>query len=123
MIFIIRLKNPAIVVASKLDPMSNMEDATAEAQETRRFANKPFSMSALAERPEIHQYRECLRKLGITDAVTLAEIKTSYRNSVKGAHPDLQQDHSDNDRFIELTKAYDNAVELHQLLGDDKDEI
>lgn len=46
--------------------------------------------------------------LGLSPDATVAEIKTAYRTLVKDCHPDTST--PDEDRFKELTDAYDRAL-------------
>lgn len=78
-----------------------------------------FSARSRGRDPRIEEYAVCLRVLGLQSDSTLKEIKTAYRSKVKVAHPDRQASGSDtaSDRFIQLTSAYERALELRTELG------
>lgn len=64
----------------------------------------------------LDEYADCLAKFQLQPGATLADIKNAYRAIVKSLHPDLNPDASKDDtaRFIELTKAYERLIELHE---------
>ncbi|RMG40627.1 MAG: J domain-containing protein, partial [Candidatus Dadabacteria bacterium] len=69
--------------------------------------------------PMMQEYQSCLNTLGLSQSADLKSIKGAYRNQVKEVHPDLNQDVDEEgrERFLELTRAYERAVELYEELG------
>jgi len=78
---------------------------------------RPFVAFAGGGRSEqaLEQYDRCLAKFGLKAGVNLARIKVAYRNAVKSCHPDLNPNSTaaDTEKFIELTKVYDELLKLH----------
>ncbi len=64
----------------------------------------------------LDEYADCLAKFQLQPGATLSDIKNAYRAIVKSLHPDLNPKASKHDtaRFIELTKAYERLIELHE---------
>jgi hypothetical protein len=87
-------------------------DTTESAQKRRRpnFDLKQSMYKGLDE------YADCLAKFQLQPGASLSDIKNAYRALVKSLHPDLNPNASKDDtaRFIELTKAYERLVELHE---------
>ncbi len=69
--------------------------------------------------PRLIEYAHCLLTLGLQQTASLSDIKNSYRGLVKQIHPDRLQENKGlaSDRFIEITQAYDRALELRRLTG------
>jgi hypothetical protein len=89
-----------------------------------------FSVGALAMSPKMSRYKECLRSIGLEGSASVKEIKAAYRSAVKASHPDLKSgaadganDHANSDKFIDLTKAYDEALSLHRELAADEERL
>ncbi len=89
-----------------------------------------FSVGALAMSPKMSRYKECLRSIGLEGSASVKEIKAAYRSAVKASHPDLHSGagegvstHTNSDKFIDLTKAYDEALSLHRELAADEDRL
>lgn len=105
-------------VAGKVD-RSSLHD-TSEGS----WSKKLFTKGALnrEEDPREREYALCLKELGLEPTATLRQIKTSYRLLVKDIHPDVVKDEHGkaSSKFIELTRAYDRALDLRrQLVIDD----
>lgn len=65
---------------------------------------------------DLDEYGECLSKFKLKTGASLADIKVAYRHVVKTLHPDLNPNGRKDDtvRFIELTKAYERLLVLHE---------
>jgi hypothetical protein len=72
----------------------------------------------------LDEYADCLAKFQLQPGASLADIKNAYRALVKSLHPDLNPKASKDDtaRFIELTKAYERLIELHEERAQPGDE-
>jgi hypothetical protein len=86
-------------------------------QEDEEPQPRPFVAFAGGARSEraLEQYDRCLATFGLKAGVNLSGIKVAYRNAVKSCHPDLNPNSTaaDTERFIELTKVYDELLKLH----------
>ncbi len=78
-----------------------------------------FSGLGRGRDPRREEYAVCLRVLGVASDSSLKQIKSAYRSKVKEAHPDSQSGVSDtaSDRFIQITSAYERALELRTELN------
>lgn len=114
--FFVRYKRIASEAIQSVDSEARQdhrkERADAQSQVT-------FSARSRSRDPRSEEYAVCLRVLGLQATSTLREIKTAYRSKVKDAHPDRQASGSGtaSDRFIQLTSAYERALELRTELG------
>jgi hypothetical protein len=97
------------------------EDADSSSSAYDRNGGKSFTHNGIQKPsdPRIAEYQECLNVLGLEPAATLKEIKTAYRSLVKHIHPDRLKENQGlaSDRFIQLTQAYDRAIELRRMTG------
>ncbi len=68
--------------------------------------------------PETAEYAVCLDVLGLKAGTDKKAIKTAYRRAVKKYHPDFQKNQTPeaSEKFIEITKAYERAMELFDIL-------
>jgi DnaJ-domain-containing protein 1 len=73
--------------------------------------------------PRLIEYGQCLETLGVPPSASIRDIKGAYRSLVKHIHPDRLKENKGlaSDRFIQLTQAYDRALELRKVLGLDGD--
>lgn len=89
------------------------EEAEEEPFEAVRFVRYG---GRIVENPFIDEYIECLKVFDLKPGADLKTIKMAYRNAVKEYHPDHNKDGGPvaAEKFIELTKAYDRTLELHE---------
>ncbi|WKZ57937.1 MAG: J domain-containing protein [Bdellovibrionota bacterium] len=70
--------------------------------------------------PTFLEYERCLTTIGIHSRAALREIKAQYRKRIKDIHPDSVRGSNDAraaEEFMEVTRAYDRALELRRVLG------
>lgn len=69
--------------------------------------------------PRLIEYGQCLETLGVPASASIRDIKGAYRSLVKHLHPDRLKENKGlaSDRFIQLTQAYDRALELRKVIG------
>lgn len=70
--------------------------------------------------PTFLEYERCLKVIGIHSKASLREIKSHYRRRIKDIHPDsvrISSDAGAGEEFMDVTKAYDRALELRKVLG------
>lgn len=69
--------------------------------------------------PSKQEYITSLHKLGLSSGCSEKEIKTAYRNLVKAVHPDMNPNlnRASKERFLELTSAYEKALDLRARLA------
>ncbi len=53
------------------------------------------------------EFKDYYKILGVTDAATAAEIKTSYRKLARKYHPDISKEKDAEAKFKELGEAYE----------------
>ena len=114
---VVRLRDVAETVLKKAP--SKKVQPEEEEEEANPFADRPAFLGR-GRNPLVDEYKRCLQVLELEPGVTIAIIKSTYRTAVKQHHPDLQvgnESASTPDRFIELTQAYERAVDLHRELG------
>lgn len=90
--------------------------AKVEADESARKRQRPNFDLKQSMYKGLDEYADCLDKFQLQPGASLADIKNAYRAVVKSLHPDLNPKASKEDtvRFIELTKAYERLIELHE---------
>lgn len=69
--------------------------------------------------PREEEYKGCLQVFNLQAGATLRNIKSAYRNAVKELHPDLNPNVTpeQTERFLELTRKYEQLMQLHRELG------
>lgn len=72
-----------------------------------------------AQNPIQSEYESKLAQFSLRRDAPLRNIKSAYRNAVKDCHPDLNpnQGREKIDRFAQLTKTYEEILELRKQLG------
>jgi len=97
------------------------ENGTTDSSANARNGGKSFTQNGIKKPtdPRLAEYQQCLVVLGLESAANLKDIKSAYRSLVKHIHPDrLKENHGRaSDRFIELTQAYDRAIEIRRMTG------
>jgi hypothetical protein len=105
---------------------STMQQGSSESDSSAydRNGGKAFTHNGIKKPtdPRLAEYQECLTVLGLESAATLKDIKTAYRSLVKHIHPDRLKENQGlaSDRFIQLTQAYDRAIEIRRMTGQEE---